>query len=72
VLAFVNHGGQDGGAQRVNIAALRAWIGFRHNPNGKYRLIVRDAYPLAEAFLRPGLDFRKWREQINCKLLSNR
>ena len=31
-------GGIDGGAQRVIIATLRAWIGFRLNPNGKYRL----------------------------------
>ena len=28
-----------GGAQRVIIATLRAWIGFRLNPYGKCRLI---------------------------------
>jgi hypothetical protein len=27
-----------GGAQRVIIATLRAWIGFRLNPKGKYRM----------------------------------
>ena len=31
-----------GGAQRVIIAIFRPWIGFKLNPNGKYRFPVTD------------------------------
>ena len=36
-----HHHAIDTGAQRVMIATLRAWIGFRLNPNGIYRFIHR-------------------------------